>query len=249
MYNRVIEMHASVVFSIVSHGQLNLVANFLSDFQNFNLKSSVDLIVLTLNIEEDEGVLKKFSGLPIKIIRNNIPKGFGDNHNCAFDSISSDFFVIVNPDIRLVEFSLRRLLDSFHDDIGACAPLVLSPQGVIEDSARRFPTLSLLLSRFLSKKRSSDYVFSNEPVVVDWCAGMFVVYRSIAFKSVDGFDTGYFMYMEDADICRRLKMSRWKTIIEPRTSVVHDAQRASHRSLRHLRWHLQSAIRFLFLTK
>lgn len=238
----------SVVFSLVSHGQLPLIRDFLSDYRRLALHRYP--IVLTLNIPEDESVLGDFSDLPITVVRNSAPKGFGDNHNAAFEALESCFFVVINPDIRLPSLQMDLLLAPFDDEsIGAVAPIVLDGTGIPQDSVRRFPTVARLARRALLGRRAGDYVWQDAPVEVDWAAGMFVVFRSAAFRRVDGFDTRYFMYMEDADICRRLRRIGLRTILCPPVSVIHEARRASRRELRHLRWHLASAFRFLFLTR
>lgn len=230
----------------MSHGQLDIVHNLLADFKKLNLKH--EKILLTINIPEDESSLSAFKELPLTIIRNKTPKGFGDNHNFAFESTQCDFFIIVNPDVRIKELDRTTLLAPFCDsDVGAIAPLVISPAGHAEDSARRFPSLVRLIKRAVFGQRAPDYMPSDNPMDVDWVAGMFVLYRAAAFESIGGFDSRYFMYMEDADICLRLKRAGWRTVLQPACSVVHDARRASRRSLRHLRWHLASAFRFLFL--
>ncbi len=235
-----------MTLSVVSHGQLSLACNLLRDLQR--LEKFDQPIILTINIPEDLTALREFGNLQISVIQNEHPKGFGENHNSAFNTTECDFFVIVNPDIRLKDFNSRALLTSFHDPaIGAVAPLVLSPAGHTEDSARRFPSLTRLIKRTVFGQRGADYTWSDKPIDVDWVAGMFVVYRSAAFEGIGGFDSRYFMYMEDADICLRLKKAGWRTVLQPAYSVVHDARRASRRSFRHLRWHLASAFRFLFL--
>ena len=240
------ELVISAVFSIVSHGQLSLVRSFLEDYRALGLHRFP--IILTINIPEDESVLGEFLDLPITILRNSLPKGFGDNHNAAFEVFESRFFVVINPDIRLVELRMEVLLSLFGDEsIGAVAPIVLDGSGVVQDSVRRFPTVSRLLSRALLGRRSADYVLEEAPVDIDWAAGMFLVFRSSSFRRVAGFDGRYFMYMEDADICRRLRQAGIRTVACPLVSVIHQAQRASRRELRHLRWHLASAFRFLFL--
>jgi len=234
-----------ITLSIVSHGQIELICNLLKDLQKFDLRDSS--ITLTINIQEDLSELKSFENLPISIIRNEQPKGFGDNHNFAFESTTCDFFAIVNPDIRLDSYNANLLLAPFHAlNVGAVAPVILSPTGQVEDSARRFPSVRRLIRRAVLGKREPDYSWDTRPIDVDWSAGMFVVYRAEAFRDIGGFDPRYFMYMEDADICLRLKRAGWRTVLQPACSVVHDARRASRRSLRHLRWHLASAFRFLF---
>lgn len=236
----------SVIFSLVSHGQLSMVQDFLADFR-VNALSEVHLL-LTLNIEEDEAVLKDFADLPMTVIRNQTPKGFGANHNAAFAVSTADLFVIVNPDIRLKHFSLAALTKTFDAaEVGAAAPLVLSSTGSIEDSARRFPSVASLVKRAIFGRKGPDYSIGQSAIKVEWTAGMFVAYRREAFAEVRGFDENFFMYYEDADICRRLGKKGWSTLLQPATTVIHDAQRASRHSRQHLTWHLQSIFRFLFL--
>lgn len=45
----------------------------------------------------------------------------------------------------------------------------------------------------------------NEPLVVDWAAGSFLAIKAENFGKVGGFNTRYFMYCEDIDLCLRLK--------------------------------------------
>jgi N-acetylglucosaminyl-diphospho-decaprenol L-rhamnosyltransferase len=236
----------SMVFSLVSHGQLHLIQSFLRDYRRLGLSRFP--LVLTLNIHEDESVLRDFSDLPITLVRNAVPKGFGENHNAAFHTVESRFFIVVNPDIRLRELDQDTLLQPFQDEsVAAVAPVVTDSAGHLQDSARRFPTLVRLMARALLGRRSPDYVWQDQAVEVEWVAGMFIVFRSDAFRRVNGFDTRFYMYMEDADICRRLRVVGGRTVLHPLVSVIHDAQRASRHDVRHLKWHLASACRFLFL--
>lgn len=233
-----------ITFSIVSHGQSGLVKYLLDDLsalsnQNFR-------VIVTVNIPEDETPYLETS-LNLDIIRNVSPKGFGENHNQAFKAASTSYFCVLNPDLRIHAFNLDDLLIPFRQlDVGAVSPLVLSPGGNIEDNARRFPTFSILVRRTLFRERQLDYQINLEPVTVEWVAGMFIVFRRDAYDEVNGFDASrFFMYLEDADICRRLAMKGWKVQVNPLVQVIHAAQRASRRKFQHMRWHVISAFRFL----
>jgi GT2 family glycosyltransferase len=234
----------SLTSSGVSHRSGPLLRNLLGDLRRV-LPPNAE-IVLTINVPESEDFLAGFADLPLTILRNDVQRGFGDNHNRAFAASRGELFIIVNPDIRLPESPFEALAASTGDRVGAVAPVVRSPAGGVEDSVRRFPTIARLLSRVLLRRRTADYqVSGTEPRPIDWSAGMFVAFDRDAFASIGGFDTRYFMYMEDADICRRLWRGGWRVLLVPTASVVHDAQRASRRSAQHLRWHLRSALRFL----
>ncbi len=239
-------MTAGVTYtlSVVSHGQAALVRQLLADLE---LLHPADVeVLLTLNIPEDEREFPACT-FPIRLIRNGRPQGFGANHNAAFAMSRGQYFVVVNPDIRLPQLSLDHLREVIGlDRTGACAPLVINSGGRLEDSARRFPTLRRLLRRVVFRDRALDYEWRDEPQAVDWVAGMFVMFRREAFEQVEGFDDRrFFMYFEDVDICLRLKRMGWAVRIQPAVRVVHDARRASKRELKHLWWHLTSAARYL----
>jgi N-acetylglucosaminyl-diphospho-decaprenol L-rhamnosyltransferase len=238
-----------ISFSIISHGQGDLVQRVLADMRRLQIADFE--IILTLNIPEEEAFLPEFTDLPLRVVRNSASKGFGANHNAAFALAQGRYFAIVNPDVRLPLPNPEALLAAFADNsVGACAPAVLSPQGREEDNARKFPTVLRLARRVLGFwrvpgfRRELDYHLHSYPVAVDWVAGIFVVFRREAFAAVQGFDERFFMYMEDADICRRLQRAGWLVLLAPGWSIIHDARRASHRSLKHLRWHLVSYFRF-----
>jgi GT2 family glycosyltransferase len=67
--------------------------------------------------------------------------------------------------------------------------------------------------------------------------------RAPAFRSVGGFDPGYFLYWEDADLCRRLTDDGWGIAYEP-AAVVHHATGASGTSERTIGAFHDSAARF-----
>jgi len=79
---------------------------------------------------------------------------------------------------------------------------------------------------------------------VDWLAGLFLLFPFRLFTAINGFDERYFMYCEDVDICARFRLAGYGVFWDPRISVIHQAQRHSHRRLNHLKWHLVSLVRF-----
>jgi N-acetylglucosaminyl-diphospho-decaprenol L-rhamnosyltransferase len=235
---------AQITLSIVSHGQSSLISSLLADlakqeFDNFE-------VLITINLPEDESPYHGHS-FPVRIIRNEMPKGFGANHNAAFINSSTQWFAVVNPDIRINALDLPTLLSPFQNQaVAAVAPVILSSDGKIEDSARRFPTLMRFAKRTLFRQRNLDYEVAQTPFSVDWVAGMFVVFRRETYQEVGGFDDRrFFMYLEDADICRRIGKKGMQVIVNPNSIVIHLAQRASRKNLKHMRWHAVSAFRYL----
>lgn len=231
--------------SVVSHGQMHLIRNLMQDIATHCVNRSLELI-LTLNTSEDLGIDPKEYLYPITVIRNEHPKGFGANHNQALCSSIGDFFCVLNPDIRLENCPFDALASGVSaPGVGIIAPKVLGVTGGVEDSARRFPTLTKILRKVFSRDWKSDYALQDTPVDVDWVGGMFMLFRRSVFAQFNGFNERYFLYYEDVDLCARMNLAGLRVVVNPAVQVVHHAQHSSHRSLKYLRWHLGSLLRFL----
>lgn len=233
-----------VTVSIVSHRQNSFVNRLLDDLRRV-CATPVELTV-TENAPDATPISPTAHVGPISVRRNACPRGFGANHNAAFEHCRTAYFCVCNPDIHLVQDPFPRLLDALRDPRAAIAgPLVRDPDGTVEDSARRFPTAATLLRKLVWAARGPDYPIDRGAVDVDWVAGMFQVFRSDAFREVGGFDEAFFLYYEDVDICARLRARGRRVTFEPGAEVVHAAQRASRADPRMARHHFASALRFL----
>lgn len=200
-------------------------------------------IVVTRNIPES---LLFPPSSQVTVIDNPFPKGFGANHNAAFEHCQQPFFCPMNPDIELLGNPFPELTLAI-DQSGAAlvAPLVIAPDGQIEDSVRHFPTVrSLARKVFGGADGRYPLVAGQTSFHPEWVAGMFMLFRGADFKRLGGFDERFFLYYEDVDICVRAWKLGMKITACPQVSVVHDARRDSHRSVRHLRWHLASMARY-----
>lgn len=233
-----------ISISVVSHAQIGLINNLLRDIEEHCRDSSLELI-LTLNLNEAlPPCLDSFS-YPIKVVRNATPKGFAANHNQAFTHAMGRYFCVMNPDIRLNNNPFHRLLACLKDQsVGVVAPLVLGASGEIEDSARRFPSPLKILCKVFGGCKGSDYAVKDVPIYPDWVGGMFMLFPYGIFERLGGFDRRYFLYYEDVDLCARLRLLGFEVVICPQATVIHHAQRSSHRNFRYLRWHLRSMMRF-----
>jgi N-acetylglucosaminyl-diphospho-decaprenol L-rhamnosyltransferase len=235
---------AALSLSVVSHGQVSLVREFLDDLEKQCRVEALE-VLLTINVPEPLPDSFKHYTFPLTLIHNPTPLGFGENHNRAFKQARGDFFCVINPDIRINSNVFPPLVAALGDDsIGIVAPRVVDGSGVIEDSARRFPTPLKILCKLFGGCTGRDYEIRNEPIYPDWVGGMFMVLRRETYQRLEGFDQRYFLYYEDVDLCARARLNGLKVGLTPQASATHNAQRSSHKNLRYLWMHIRSMLRF-----
>ena len=233
-----------VSISIVSHQQAGFVEKLLQDIAKHCHDYPLE-IILTLNLPEIAPAVINNYFCPVKSICNESPKGFGENHNQAFIQAEGKFFCVLNPDARLLSNPFPPLLRVLDDrGIGLVAPMIVNSDSEPEDSMRCFPSPVELVGKFLGRPSNKFIHDSSEVVFPDWVAGMFMLFPHELFSKLNGFDTRYFLYYEDVDICARLRLQGYRVAVSQNVSVIHDAQRTSHRNFRYLKWHLASVLRF-----
>jgi GT2 family glycosyltransferase len=223
---------------------MTLVQKLLEDIGKHCVSDRIELI-LTLNLKTEAVPDLRHLQFPVHVVRNTRPLGFGGNHNQAFARAKGAYFCVLNPDIRLDANPFPSLVQALAaPHVGVAAPLVVGVDGTQEDSARRFPTPLAIVRRLLTGKHAAVYVAKGAAYQPDWVGGMFMLLPQSVFRQLRGFDERYFLYYEDVDLCGRLRLQGWSTVLSPVARVTHDAQHSSHRSLRYMRWHLSSMLRF-----
>jgi GT2 family glycosyltransferase len=202
--------------------------------------------VVTLNLPGEIFDAAAWPDLDIVVIRNATPRGFGANHNTAFAHCKTSWFAVLNPDLRLPSDPFERLLETAASLArpGAVAPRIVDSTGRDEDAVRTNLTPWSVLRRKLDRNagRARNATRSDTREFF-WLAGMFLLVSTPAWRQVGGFDERFFLYCEDYDLCARLDRAGYLLAVDRSVSAVHDAQRDSRRSQRHLRWHVGSLLR------
>lgn len=227
-----------VTASVVSHGQMHLVRLLLQDLQALN-PPLLSKVVLTLNQPGEALGTLPAGPVQVTVLRNSASRGFGANHNAAFAHCDSDFFAVLNPDLRLPADPFAALVPACGPQDGVVVPTVLDEQGRPADFARRLLTPAELMRRYGLRSRAA--VLGAE---VHWVAGVFMLFPRAVYAALGGFDERYFMYCEDMDLCARLRLRGYAIRIVDAVSVSHAAQRSSRRRLRPMAWHVRSLLRW-----
>lgn len=228
---------ANFTVSVVSHGQGPLCRRLISDLAQ-HCAAAVRLVVLTLNSPEEFAIDPAWP-FAVKVLNNERPLGFGENHNRAFAHCRTEFFAVLNPDLRIEQdpfAELRRLLAD--PGVGLAAPVVRELDGSLADFARPLVSPGEFVRRRFGLGARLD--LSGTP---DWIAGVFLAFRRDFYADLGGFDPRYFLYCEDVDLCARARLRGMRLEIARAVAVTHQAQRASRRSLGRMARHVWSLMR------
>jgi GT2 family glycosyltransferase len=195
----------------------------------------------------------------VKLIENDSNLGFARAQNQAIHESKGRYVMLLNPDTVLPETDTLAKLVSFadsHPDIGILGPKIENPDGSLQLSARKFPTMGTGLFRrtplgklFPNNRFVREYMIwdwkHNETRNVDWVSGAALVIRREALEDIGPLDPGFFMYCEDVDWGYRAKLHNWKVTYYPMTKVVHQIGAASdHAPVRMIYQHHRSMLRF-----
>jgi GT2 family glycosyltransferase len=176
-----------------------------------------------------------------RLVERSINEGFATGVNWGARLTSAPFLLLLNPDCVVRQDAIARLTAyaATRPDAAVVGPCILNADGSVQGSARRFPGIttaiagrsSWLTRRFprnpLSRHNLPTLEGQMAPLDVDWVSGACMLVRRTAFEQVGGMDEHFFLYWEDADLCRRLEKTGWRTVFFPGAIVVHAGGRSS----------------------
>jgi len=203
-----------------------------------------DAVVVDNASRDGSGEIAAEFGPRVRLLRNERNVGFARGVNQGLAATSGPLVLIMNPDCRVepgAVASLRRELER-SDACAMTGPRILDPDGTEQGNARGDPDMftglfgrTTLLRRALPglpvSRRNviSDAVVrkGKTSVKVDWLSGACILARRAALHAVEGFDERYFLYWEDADLCRRLRNQGYEVRYVPGATAVHRVGQSS----------------------
>lgn len=196
----------------------------------------------------------------VRVIRSPVNLGYGAACNRGVGATTAPYVCLLNPDIVPEPGSLTQMVRALSErtDIGVLGPRLVNPDGSVYPSCRVVPGLTVAIGHALFGIFSENNPFTRAYKLVDlnrereqevdWVSGAAMFVRREAFCEVDGFDEGFFMYVEDLDLCARMKLRGWKAVYYPGAQMLHhvagSSRRAPYKMIRH---HHFSLIRYAAL--
>jgi N-acetylglucosaminyl-diphospho-decaprenol L-rhamnosyltransferase len=159
--------------------------------------------------------------------------GYGRAANLGAKQATGEALLVCNPDIVARPGLVKTLLATLDAEPGAgiAGPRVLNVDDTVYPSARAFPSLVDAMGHGLLGMVWPGNPFSRRYKLldwnhddrrrVDWVSGACFLITRRAWEDIGGFDSRYFMYMEDVDLCWRAGRAGWAVVYEPAAEVTH----------------------------
>jgi len=250
--NKMNKSNIKVSGCIVTHNNESTILEAVTSILEYT--RDIDFILyISDNCSRDNTIkiLNDIRDNRLVVLENNDNKGFSYGHNSVLSIIKSDYHIIINPDVVVDSDVVSKLINYFNDDsdIAMAMPKILNLDGTTQYLPKKSPSFIYLLSGrlpFLNKYRDEytmRLVEFKEPTEIDFCSGCFMFTRTDLFKKVNGFDTRFFMYFEDADLTKTMK-KYGKVVINPHCYVYHKWERSGARKLKFLLIQISSMFKF-----
>ncbi len=170
----------------------------------------------------------------VDLIANQENRGFAAANNQAIRLASGSYVILLNPDTVIMDNALGAMVRFMenHPEAGAIGPKLVNADGSLQHSIRRFPTFSIalhdntILGRlFLFRGQVEDYKmtdFSFDRVEeVDATSGAALMVCRDVLREVGPLDEGYFMFIEELDLCRRIRSKGHRIYFVPDAVITH----------------------------
>jgi GT2 family glycosyltransferase len=224
---------------VVSWNVRDLLRQCLRSVLDAQSSLSVEVIVVD-NASADGSVGMVRAEFPsVHLITNAGNRGFPAANNQGVAVAKGRYVLLLNSDAEVVGDALARLVEyaDAYADVGVVGPQLLNPDGSVQSSRRRFPSLATalfestwlqphaprgILERYYVSDKADDAVQD-----VDWVKGAALMARQDAIEQVGLMDEGFFMYSEELDWCKRFRGAGWRVVYLPTAQIVHHEGKSS----------------------
>jgi N-acetylglucosaminyl-diphospho-decaprenol L-rhamnosyltransferase len=217
---------------VVNHNTGEYLTRCLRSAFEFAGDARLEAVVVD-NASRDGSADRAEAAYPdVRLIVNDANRGFAVAANQGIRATSAPFILLLNPDAEILAGTLGGFLKVARDRprAGVIGPVVKDPDGSIYPSARRVPSLGTALGHafvgpFMDNRFSRRYTMAGwdrrTERAVEWVSGSCCLLRREALDRVGLFDEGYFIYVEDVDLCTRMRAAGWEVRFSPELEVLH----------------------------
>lgn len=200
---------------------------------------TIEIIVVDAGSADGGAEMVRAEFPSVTLIAHADNLGYTRGNNLGLRAAHGRYLLVLNPDTEIVDGALTQMLAYMeaHRHVGVLGPQMRYPDGTIQSTRRRFPTLatgffeSTWLQPLAPRAVLNHYYARDVPeealADVDWVVGAALLIRRETYEQVGELDEGFFMYSEELDWCRRIKAAGWRVVYFPSARIIHHEAQSS----------------------
>ncbi|MFB0564777.1 MAG: glycosyltransferase family 2 protein [Candidatus Aminicenantaceae bacterium] len=191
--------------------------------------SGLDYEIIVADNASDDGSVESIKERypEVRLIAFNYNAGYAKANNYLAKHASGRYLLFLNNDTFILKGSVEKLIEIKKRDLeyGIVAPLILNPDGSYQQSfGKDLNIFSELFLKLFAENWYCLYLKLKKEKMnrnVDWVSGAcFLIERSL-YEKVKGFDENFFLYVEDADLGRRIRQLGYKIHFSSESRIIH----------------------------
>lgn len=225
---------------IVSRNTRELLRACLRSIHAYRDGYTVETIVVESDSHDGTAAMVRVSFPQVILLEAGENTGFARGNNLGIMRARGDAILLLNPDTELTAGALAALHRALFADptVGVVGPLLRYPDGTVQPSRRRFPTLATALVESTVVQEwwphhpaLARYYRADTPddvaQDVDWLVGACLLVRRAVFAAVGLLDERLFLYAEEPEWCWRVRRAGWRVRFVPEAAVWHHEGRST----------------------
>ena len=232
---------------ILSYNTKDLLKNCLSSVEKVVPSGTYEVIVVdNLSVDDSvEMVKKEFKD--VTVIQNTENAGFAKGCNLGASHAKGELLLFLNSDAVMKENPLPKMVSLFESEekVAVVGGSLKNFDGSDQRSFGQFynlPQVAVML--FGGEKTELKVHQSNAARDVEWVSGGFMMVKKGIFDTVRGFDGHFFMYIEDMELCYRIRKRGYRIMHQPQAVVSHVGQGSSNKSFAII--HIYKGLRYFY---
>jgi GT2 family glycosyltransferase len=206
-----------------------IIVNYQSEKYLKNCLSSIKEKILNLNYEiivvNNSGIrLEVEPPGEVRVMNTGKNVGFGAANNIGTKEAKGEILCFLNPDTEIISSNINDLLGEFgkDDKLAIIGPRLLTGDNEVQQwSAGAEVTLWDIVLNNFGIKRSKKIWESPGKIGCAWVSGAAMFIQKEVFEKIGGFDENFFMYFEDIDLCKRVRLAGYKVLYFPEFTIKH----------------------------
>jgi N-acetylglucosaminyl-diphospho-decaprenol L-rhamnosyltransferase len=241
---------------VVNYNTGEYLSRCLASAQEGAGDARLEIVVIDNDSQDGSAARALRANSQARLIQNGSNRGFAAAVNQGIRATTAPYVLLLNPDAEVLFGTLGGFVKVARDRprAGAIGPVVRDPDGSIYPSARKVPSIaegfghSFLGPFWRNNPFTRSYTMAKwdrrTERQVEWVSGSCMLLNRAALDSVGLFDERFFLYVEDVDMCQRLRAAGWDVLFSPELEVLHVGGVSTRGSKRMTLEHSKSIYRF-----